>query len=195
MTCLCDSDIATAILEERFSITDFLDLTEQIQPASIDLRLGNELRRIVGGVYDTDYVNVQNQSIMTECVLMSVSGYYMQPGDFLLATTMESVRLGNSLRGVIHNKSTPARMGLSICNDSAFIDPGFSGQITLELVNHGPRPIILRPGVMLCQLELSELSRPCSIPYGKERGSHYQDQKGPTPATRQGAPKSPESQS
>ena len=184
MSCLSDVDIVNAITLTHFLVEGFSDLTKQIQPASFDLRLHPVLRRLVSGSYDLNYESRTNKSVFTEQLDMTVGGgYVMQPGDFLLASTIETVRLSADLRGVLHNKSTPARMGLSVCNDSAFVDPGFRGQITLELVNNGPLPIVLRPGAMICQLELSYLVNPSRAPYGsKERGSHYQNQKEATPA-------------
>lgn len=184
MTCLSDVDIAQAIGNKKFKVEGAVDFQMQIQPASFDLQLGSCLRRIVVGQYDLDYKSSQNQSVFTEAIYMDGSGYLMPSGDFLLAHTIEKITLDNTLRGVLHNKSTPARMGLSVCNDAAFVDPGFSGQLTLQLVNNGPLAIRLRPGVMICQLELSMLCHPCSLPYGLARSSNYQDQVGPQPMRR-----------
>ncbi len=185
MSCLSDLDIIHAIENKQFVVTDVLDFQKQIQPASFDLRLGSMLRKLAWGRYDLDYASHQNQSVGTEQLVMDSQGYLMMPGEFLLAHTIETIMLDHTIRGVIHNKSTPARMGLSLCNDSAFVDPGFSGQITLELNNNGPLPIKLRIGAMICQLELTELKTPCGEPYGKPRGSHYCGQRDATPAALQ----------
>lgn len=170
-------------MQGEFIVKDYLDFSKQVQPASFDLRLHPIIRKLVSGSYDLDYASHTNKSVCTEQLDMTGGGYQMKPGEFLLASTIETVCLDPSLRGVLHNKSTPARMGLSVCNDSAFIDPGFRGQITLELVNNGPLVIMLRPGAMICQLELTRLIHPANAPYGGAlRGSHYQNQKEATPA-------------
>lgn len=183
MSCLSDININQAIQKGEFVVENALNFTKQIQPASFDLRLHPIIRKLVSGFYDLDYASHMNKSVCTEQLNMNGDGYQMKPGEFLLASTIETVQLAPSLRGVLHNKSTPARMGLSVCNDSAFIDPGFRGQITLELVNNGPLVIVLRPGAMICQLELTRLIHPANAPYGCAlRDSHYQDQTEATPA-------------
>ena len=185
MSCLSDVDIIKSLTFDEIKIWNYLNLDVQVQPASFDLRLAPTLRRLVSGHYDLDYASHMNKSVCTEQYCMLGDSYPMKPGEFLLASTIEKVELPATIRGVIHNKSTPARMGLSVCNDSAFVDPGFSGQLTLELVNNGPLTIVLRPGAMICQLEFTRLTTPSVAPYGDDvRSSHYQHQTEATPAAR-----------
>lgn len=106
--------------------------------------------------------------------------YYLNPDQFVLLSTVERVTLGASHAGQVAGKSTLARKGL-IIESAGFVDPGFSGQLTLEVKNIGPNPIVLTAGMPIAQIVFFQMTRPASNPYSAER-NHYQGQTGPTPA-------------
>lgn len=137
-----------------------------LQPASIDLRL------------DPQHVLMGPDGGRLE----RTGPILMRPGCFALACTLERVHLPRDVVGRVEGKSTWARRGLQV-HAAGFIDPGFEGQITLELALLGPEALVLYPGVAICQIAFSELSSPALRPYGSPGlGSHYQGQRGPTRA-------------
>lgn len=135
------------------------------QPATVDLRLG-----ALEGV---------NHPVYTE----QGAEYLLEPGMFMLASTMESVAISRRLAAEAKGKSTLARLGLLV-ECAAFIDPDWHGQITLELKNlHHERAVPLRLGMRICQIKFTALDEPCERGYGHpELGNHYQGQTGPTGA-------------
>lgn len=105
----------------------------------------------------------------------------LMPGDFGLASTVETVRIPTDLVAQVNGKSSWARLGLIVHTTAGFIDPGFRGNITLELKNLGRRAIVIPQGAPICQLVFFQMTSPALRPYGSEGlGSHYQDQKGVT---------------
>lgn len=136
-----------------------------IQPASIDLHLGQETRR-------------QGRQARRR-----VGTWYMDPGEFLLGHTLETVTIPAHLVGQLNGKSSLGRLGLAIHVTAGFIDPGFSGQITLELHNCSGRVVELHPLMPIGQLVLMRLTAPAERPYGSAGlGSKYQGQTGATPS-------------
>ena len=104
----------------------------------------------------------------------------LHPREFTLGSTLEHVALGPTLVGRLEGKSSWGRLGLIVHSTAGFVDPGFRGSLTLELWNLAPLPIILYPGISVCQLSLMTLTTPVDRPYGSPGlGSHYQDQMGP----------------
>lgn len=135
----------------------------QVQPASYDLTLGGEYYEPDGnGPHD-------------------FSELYVYQGDFILLHTAEVVTLGPKIGAQVMGKSTWARKGL-IVESAGWVDPGFSGQLVLEVANLSQKPITLRPGDPIANLVLMELRSPALRPYGAERGNHYHGQMGATPA-------------
>ncbi|MBA2416736.1 MAG: dCTP deaminase, partial [Geodermatophilaceae bacterium] len=109
--------------------------------------------------------------------------FVLHPGEFVLGSTLEIVSLPDDLAGRLEGKSSLGRLGLLTHSTAGFIDPGFSGHITLELSNVANLPIMLWPGMKIGQLCLFRLSSPAEHPYGSEiYGSRYQGQRGPTPS-------------
>jgi dCTP deaminase len=136
------------------------------QPASVELTLGSRFIAPSRG-YDSR--------------LPTGGLQYIQRGDFVLASTVESVKIPHHMVAQVNGKSSLARLGLVVHQTAGFIDPGFQGQITLELSNVSPEPVKLTVGMKICQLVFMYCSRPVERPYGHpELGSHYQGQSGPT---------------
>jgi len=162
---LSDRDIKRAILLGHLKI--FPDpKPQQWQPATVDLRLG--------AVSDPqgDLIRPTGRDRI----------WRLDPGQFLLGSTEEIVEIGPSVVGQVHGKSTRARQGL-IVHAAGLIDPGFTGQLTLEMFNMSRMPIFLHDEMMICQVSFEWLSSTCERPYGTlELLSHYQSQRGPTAA-------------
>ena len=119
-------------------------------------------------------------------IVLNVQGdepFILHPGEFVLGSTYEVVTLPDDVAGRLEGKSSLGRLGLLTHSTAGFIDPGFSGHVTLELSNVATLPIKLYPGMKIGQLCLFRLSSPAEHPYGSEKyGSRYQGQRGPTPS-------------
>lgn len=178
---LSDRDLRKELDEGRLEL-DPLDAA-LIQPSSIDVRLDRFFR-----VFDnTKYTHIDpslQQDELTSLVEAPEDGpFVLHPGEFVLGSTYESVKLPDDLAGRLEGKSSLGRLGLLTHSTAGFIDPGFTGHITLELSNVANLPITLWPGMKIGQLCLFRLSSPAEFPYGsKQAGSRYQGQRGPTPS-------------
>lgn len=186
---LSDKDILDE-LESGELIVDPLDDPDiQIQPASIDLRLGPELLTQKGhgsfsicGNHRGD-ISHANTKIEEHDYLKGVtSAKNIHPGDFFLGETMEHVEIPPHLAAKVDGRSSMGRMGLMVHVTAGYIDPGFKGKITLELHNVGKYPIKLVAGERVCQLVLHEMRTPAARPYGERQESKYQNQDGVTPS-------------
>ena len=178
---LSDRSIREALASGRVVI-DPLD-EARIQPSSVDLkldRLFRVFRNHTAGVIDVK----EDLEDLTELVQVADDGVFMlHPGEFVLGSTFEAISLPDDLAGRLEGKSSLGRLGLLTHSTAGFIDPGFSGHITLELSNVANLPITLWPGMKIGQLCLFRLSSPSERPYGSEGvGSRYQGQRGPTPS-------------
>lgn len=159
---LSDKDIAHRLAGRGLVIEPLDPALDQIQPASVDLRLGD--------------VGFDNGPEWDGWI-----AYHLHPGQFTLASTLETVRIPSDLVAQVNGKSSLGRLGLSVHITAGFIDPGFEGQITLELHNCSNNVIILKPEMKICQLVLQKLLSPCERPYGHpSRTSKYMNQTGPT---------------
>lgn len=143
----------------------------QFQPVSIDLRLG-DIRDSDGYLHLTPDDEAYNPGFP----------YMMQPGEFMLGSTIEEIQLSCQLVGQVHGKSTLARKGLLV-HAAGLVDPGFRGQLTLEMLNMSGEPIALKRGMLICQITFEFLSCTPERAYGDDGlRSRYQGQWGPTPA-------------
>ncbi|MEV5819249.1 dCTP deaminase [Micromonospora haikouensis] len=175
---LSDTDITRAIGSGQLRITPHE--ASLIQPSSVDVRLDRHLllwpERHPDVWYVDDYIDPAVENPMTS-VEISDRGSLIAPGQMVLASTVEHITLDATLAARVEGKSSIGRLGLATHITAGFIDPGFSGHITLELVNHAPRPILLHAGMRIGQLCLFQLTSPASRPYGSDGlASHYQQQ-------------------
>lgn len=153
---------------------------EQIQPASVDVRLGSHFLKIKE--HQVGFISLDTP---TEYEAFETDEIIIPPQSFLLATTMEYVRLPNHLTAFVEGRSSIGRMGLFIQN-AGWVDPGFEGQITLELYNANRLPIKLIRGWRICQLVFAQMDQAALNPYqGKYQGQRdatgsriYQDMRG-----------------
>ena len=178
---LSDRDIKAQVAAGRLRLDPYEP--SLLQPSSIDVRLDRWFRVFNNQQY-THIDPAQQQDDLT--TLMEPKGddpFVLHPGEFVLGSTLEGVTLPDDLAGRLEGKSSLGRLGLLTHSTAGFIDPGFSGHITLELSNVATLPIILHPGMKIGQLCLFALSSPAEQPYGSSvYGSRYQGQRGPTPS-------------
>ena len=176
---LSDHDIKKALHSGRI-VLDPLDTT-MIQPASIDVRLDRYFRLFDNHRYPV-IDPAADQSDLTHIVDAGADGpFVLHPGEFVLGSTYEKVTLGSDIAARLEGKSSLGRLGLLTHSTAGFIDPGFSGHVTLELSNTATMPILLYPGMKIGQLCFFNLSSPAERPYGQgATGSRYQGQRGPT---------------
>jgi dCTP deaminase len=152
--------------------------TGAIQPASVDLHIGGQIKKqiktgfAVGLKMKPEYDNFE--------IGGDPDGFYMYPGEFYLGHTSETVTIPDDCAGLLIGKSTWGRLGLSIHNQAGWIDPGFSGQITLEMKVDGVAPIRVDMGDAIAQLVVMQLDDEALSPYGPDRGNRYQGQTGAT---------------
>lgn len=176
---LSDRDILAEIDAERVQL-DPLD-RDMIQPSSIDVRLDRFFR-----VFDNHkYPHIDpaaDQTDLTRAVeVASDETFVLHPGEFVLGSTYELVTLPDDVAARLEGKSSLGRLGLLTHSTAGFIDPGFSGHVTLELANVATLPIVLYPGMKIGQLCFFRLTSPADNPYGSAKyGSRYQGQRGPT---------------
>ena len=154
-----------------------------VQPSSVDVRLDRYFRVFENHRYP--HIDpAEEQPDLTRLVEgTSDEAFILHPGEFVLASTYEVVTLPDDIAGRLEGKSSLGRLGLLTHSTAGFIDPGFSGHVTLELSNVATLPIKLWPGMKIGQLCLFRLSSPAEHPYGSSvYGSRYQGQRGPTPS-------------
>ncbi len=178
---LSDRDLRAEIAAGRVVLEPFD--AGMIQPSSVDVRLDRFFRVFENHRYP--HIDpAEEQADLTRLVEADPSeAFILHPGEFVLASTYEVITLPDDIAGRLEGKSSLGRLGLLTHSTAGFIDPGFSGHVTLELSNVATLPIKLWPGMKIGQLCLFRLSSPAEHPYGSAvYGSRYQGQRGPTPS-------------
>ena len=178
---LSDRDILAEIDAQRISVEPYD--AAMIQPSSIDFRLDRYFRVFENHRYP--HIDpAADQSDLTRVVEPDGDEpFILHPGEFVLASTYEVITLPDDVASRLEGKSSLGRLGLLTHSTAGFIDPGFSGHVTLELSNVATLPIKLWPGMKIGQLCLFRLTSPAEFPYGSQQyGSRYQGQRGPTPS-------------
>ena len=178
---LSDRDIKAEVAAGRVGIEPFD--AELIQPSSVDVRLDRYFRVFNNQKYTHIDPASQQDDLTTLVEPEGDEAFVLHPGEFVLGSTLERVMLPDALAGRLEGKSSLGRLGLLTHSTAGFIDPGFTGHITLELSNVANLPITLWPGMRIGQLCLFRLTSPVEHPYGSPvYGSRYQGQRGPTPS-------------
>lgn len=140
---------------------------EQLQPASYDVRLHD--RFMISEPHDEGYIDLDDPKDITKYVQRD--RFVLHPGEFVLGVTEEVVHMPDNVVARIEGKSSIGRLGLAIHVTAGFIDPGFNGRVTLEMVNLNKLPIILRAGKLVAQLSFQYMSDPARKPYeGRYQG-------------------------
>lgn len=182
---LADFEIRKAIQDDWIDIDPY-DET-RLQPVSYDVALGNNYRVFrpdiqiietydIGDHYMPDG-HAASWNTHTTAHTLPAHGHALRPGDFLLACTTETIRLSPGIAARVEGKSSLGRLGVLVHATAGFIDPGFAGQITLEITNVGPAAVMLHPGMPIAQLTFEPVSAP-ERDYSQT--GHYQGQTGPT---------------
>jgi dCTP deaminase len=178
---LSDRDIRGEIDAGRVVLDPYDEA--MVQPSSIDVRLDRFFRVFENHRYP--HIDpAEEQPDLTRMVEASgAEPFILHPGEFVLGSTYEIVSLPDDVASRLEGKSSLGRLGLLTHSTAGFVDPGFSGHVTLELSNVATLPIKLWPGMKIGQLCFFRLSSPAEHPYGSDRyGSRYQGQRGPTPS-------------
>ncbi|MGH2514143.1 MAG: dCTP deaminase [Ktedonobacterales bacterium] len=175
---LSDRDLALRLARGDIIIDPAPDPETQVQPASIDLRLG----------YDFQMFNFTRQALIdpadpatfqhvtTLVHLQEGERFIVHPSEFVLATTLERVAVPDNLVARLEGRSSIGRLGIVIHSTAGYIDPGFDGAITLEISNLGRIAVALYPGMRICQIAFEEMSSPVGQRYGSKSTSKYQGQ-------------------
>ena len=178
---LSDRDIRAEIEAGRVGVEPFNEA--MIQPSSVDVRLDKFFRVFENHKYSVIDPSLEQPELTREVIADGAEPFILHPGEFVLASTYEVITLPDDIAGRLEGKSSLGRLGLLTHSTAGFIDPGFSGHITLELSNVANLPVKLFAGMKIGQLCLIKLSSPAEHPYGSEKyGSRYQGQRGPTPS-------------
>jgi dCTP deaminase len=178
---LSDRDIRAEVEARRIRLEPY-DLA-MIQPSSIDVRLDRLFRVFENHRYPHIDPALEQPELTREVEPVGDEPFILHPGEFVLGSTFELVSLPDDVAARLEGKSSLGRLGLLTHSTAGFIDPGFSGHVTLELSNVATLPIKLYPGMKIGQLCFFRLSSPSEHPYGSAAyGSRYQGQRGPTPS-------------
>jgi dCTP deaminase len=178
---LSDRDIRKELKDGRVGVEPFDEA--MIQPSSVDVRLDKFFRVFENHKYSVIDPSIEQPELTREVVADDGEHFILHPGEFVLASTYEVITLPDDIAGRLEGKSSLGRLGLLTHSTAGFIDPGFSGHITLELSNVANLPVKLFPGMKIGQLCLIKLSSPAEHPYGSAiYASRYQGQRGPTPS-------------
>lgn len=168
---LSDVDIQHYLQHGGLEIDPIINPALQFQPASVDLTLDSIF--IIPSL-PMDYLDGSSAIISRKIELKHERDMFqLYPGDFVLASTQQRVKIPSTLAARVEGRSSLGRRGLLVHATAGFIDPGFEGKITLELANISRCAVTLKAGMRISQLCLFELKTPCKRPYGYERGSKY----------------------
>ncbi len=184
---LSDATILALVGEGRIKIDPWDPAL--VQPASVDLRLGDSFRVFHNHRVSTIDLRDPPANLTEEVVIDEGEAFIIHPGEFCLGRTLEWVELPDDIVARIEGKSSLGRLGLIVHATAGFCDPGWKGTLTLELNNLTRVPIRLYPNLPIAQLSFMTLDRPAARPYGSDGlGSHYQGQRAATESRYEGGP-------
>ena len=176
---LSDRDIRSELSSGRVGL-DPLDLG-MVQPSSVDVRLDRFFRLFDNHKYQHIDPSLDQPDLTRLVEVDATEPFVLHPGEFVLGATYEVITLPDDIAARLEGKSSLGRLGLLTHSTAGFIDPGFSGHVTLELSNVATLPITLWPGMKIGQLCFFRLTSPAEHAYGSDKyGSRYQGQRGPT---------------
>lgn len=181
---LSDRDIKKALAARRIRITPKPNLRVQLGSCSVDLRLGRQFRVFNHSklAYIDPNRSVPVKDMMREVAVKAGEPFVLQPGDFVLATTIENITLPDNLIGRLEGRSSLGRLGIVVHSTASIFDPGWSGVVVMELGNLGRMPVALYPGMRICSMTFEELSSPADVPYRNKKSAKYAGQRTPLPS-------------
>ncbi len=175
---LSDKDIQAKLETKEILISPMPDLAEALGTVSVDLKLGNQF--IVYRTTDRPFIDVNDpktfDGVTQQVVKNNGEAFVIHPRDFVLGSTLEKIELPNNLAGRLEGKSSLGRLGIVIHSTAGKVDPGFKGNLVLEITNIGTLPIMLYPGMRVCQLLFEQVSTPVSKAYTERTDSKYKNQ-------------------
>lgn len=177
MSMLSDRDIKKYIESGDLQISNLADT--QIGASSVDLTLDKKF--LIFKHSDVTHINPEaydKEKIMSS-VIKENESFIIHPGEFVLGTTKEYVKIPDFLVGRLDGRSSLGRLGIVVHSTAGSVHPGFEGQLTLEIANISNLPVELRPGLKICQISFMTLTSPAINPYNKVPTSKYHDQRGP----------------
>jgi len=175
---LPDHEIKTLLKDGSLVIEPLDDFDKQIRPAGVDLRLGNEFRFFkLSGI---PYIDIKNKpENYTELVVVEDNKpFVIHPGEFVLGTVKEYIKMPTNLMGSVDGRSSLGRLGVIIHATSSSINPGWEGRFVLEITNIGKMPVALYPGHRIAKLTLHKLSSEPEACYAKRKDTKYHGQEG-----------------
>lgn len=176
---LSDRDIRAELESGRVGLDPYEPA--MLQPSSIDVRLDRFFRLFDNHKYPVIDPSADQPDLTRLVEVEDGEPFVLHPGEFVLGSTYEQVTLPDDIAARLEGKSSLGRLGLLTHSTAGFIDPGFSGHVTLELSNVATLPILLWPGMKIGQLCFFRLTSAAEQPYGSAAyGSRYQGQRGPT---------------
>src|ERR1700733_11944333 len=178
---LSDHDIKKALDTKRIVIKPTPDLERQLGSCSIDLRLGNTFRVFDYSKYPyIDPAKKDYSNEITKVIKVPNEGsFIMQPGDFVLAVTLEHVKIPSDLMGRLEGRSSLGRLGIVVHSTASIFDPGWDGKPVLELGNLGRMAVALTVGMRICAMTFEELSSAAETPYTDKKQAKYKFQQAP----------------
>ena len=178
---LSDRDIREAISAGRIGIDPFDEA--DVQPSSIDLHVDRYFRTFHNARHPFIDVKKPMEGLTEMFEVAGDEPFILHPGEFVLGSTAEYVKLPHDLVARLEGKSSLGRLGLLIHSTAGYVDPGFEGHLTLELSNVANLPITIYPNMKIGQISFFQLTSAAENPYGSSKvGSKYQGQRGPTPS-------------
>lgn len=177
---LSDVDIRRYLAEGKIRIAPELP-PDQFGSCSVDFRLGNEFSIFEHSKHP--YIDLRNkveiQKLMRTIAVPDGEPFILQPREFALAITHETLELDDDVLGRLEGRSSLGRIGIIVHGTAGLFDPGWAGKATLELSNLGIMPVALYPGMRICSMTFEQLSGPSSMPYRKKPGNKYAGQTSP----------------
>lgn len=179
MSILSDHEIKAEIHSGSLDIHPMNN--DDIKSASVDLHLSDQF--LISKPHQQIVIDPkEDQTPHTSLIQVDpCEAFVLHPGQFVIASTTESFKLPDYLVGRLEGKSSVARLGL-IIHTAGFVDPGFEGDLTLEIANLNSLPSKLYPGMPIAQIAFLRMETRATHPYSRDHGSHYQGQRGPTPS-------------
>lgn len=181
---LSDRDIKAAITNKSIVFTPALNLREQLGSCSVDLRLGTSFRVFKHSRYP--YIDPHDKKLtadmMEEETVKPGDKFILQPGDFVLATTIESFRLPDDLLARLEGRSSLGRLGIVVHSTASIFEPGWDGVVVMELGNMGRMPVALYTGMRICALTFELLTSKVEVPYHQKKHAKYIRQTHPIPS-------------
>ncbi len=181
MMVLSDQDIVKYLEAGKIRISPQPDFAEQLGSCSIDFRLSNVFRIFEHSKYPSIDLRAEFDlaNLMRKVVIPEGEAFTIQPGDFVLAATIETLEISDDIMARLEGRSSLARIGIIVHSTAGLFDPGWVGTATLELGNLGRMPVMLYPGMRICAFTFEKLSSPSRVPYKQKPGNKYAGQAEP----------------